>query len=171
MRNSVGTAIVNIGGLIFFLIGVLLLVSLIAIVANGQKTLGTRAPNAHAQVQQPLYRGYRGVGLDMTAADVRAKLGEPSFKSDELDFFIVSANETAQIAYNASHRVMTISTDYAGGIGAPDYRSVVGDGLLVQRPDGSAFRMVMYDSERFWVSYNKSVTAVPVVTITISAYK
>jgi hypothetical protein len=172
MRNSVETTRINIGELIFFLIGVLLLVLLIGIVANGQsETLGTRAPKAHAQVQQPLYREYRGVRLDMTAADVRAKLGEPSFKSDEQDFFIISANETAQIAYNAAQRVMTISTDYASGVGAPDYRNVVGEGLLVQRPDGSVFRMVMYDSERFWVSYNKSATTVPVVTITISAYK
>jgi len=168
MRNSVETA--RISELIFFLIGVLLLVLLIGMVANGQsETLGTRTAKAHAQVQQSLYREYRGVRLDMTAADVRARLGEPSFKSDEQDFFIISANETAQIAYNASHRVMTISTDYAGGIGAPDYRSVVGDGLLVQRPDGSVFRMVMYDSERFWVSYNKSASTVPVVTITIGA--
>lgn len=171
MRNSAETARISVGELIFFLIGVLLLL-LMGIVANGQsETPGTRSVKAHAQVQQPLYTEYRGVRLDMTAADVRAKLGEPSFKSDELDFFVISANETAQIAYNTAQRVMTISTDYAGGLGAPDYRSVVGDGLLVQRPDGSMFRMVMYDSERFWVSYNKSVTAVPVVTITISAYK
>src|SRR5689334_920194 len=99
MRSNVETARINIGELIFFVIGALLLVLLIGIVANGQsETLGTRVPKAHAQVQQPLYREYRGVRLDMTAADVRAKLGEPSFKSDEQDFFVISANETAQIA-------------------------------------------------------------------------
>jgi len=41
----------------------------------------------------------------------------------------------------------------------------------LQRPDGSVFRMVRNDSERFWVSYNKSAGVVPVVTITIGAYK
>ena len=107
----------------------------------------------------------------MTAAEVRAKLGEPTLKSDEQDFFVISANETAQIAYNAAQKVVTISTDYAGAVGAPDYRSVVGEGLLLQRPDGSVFRMVMYDAERFWVSYNKSATTAPIVTITIGAYK
>ena len=55
-------------------------------------------------------------------------------------------------------------------IGVPDYKSVVGEGLL-QRPDGSLFRMVRYDSERFWVSYNKSTSVVPVVTITIGNMK
>jgi hypothetical protein len=64
-----------------------------------------------------------------------------------------------------------ISTDYTGGVGAPDYRSVVGEGLLLQRPDGSLFRMVLYDSERFWVSYNKSASEMPVVTLTIGAMK
>jgi hypothetical protein len=171
MRDSVGKARINVREFIFFLIGVLLLVLLIGIAANGQsEAQGTRTARAHVQVQQPLYREYRGVRLGMTSAEVRAKVGEPSFKSDELDFFVISANETAQIAYNAAHTVMTISTDYTGGVGAPDYRNVVGDGLL-ERPDGSVFRMVMYDSERFWVSYNKSTSMVPTVTITISAYK
>ena len=105
----------------------------------------------------------------MTAAEARAKLGEPAMKSDEQDFYVFSANETAQIVY-AAQKVVTISTDYTGGIGAPDYKSVVGEGLL-QRPDGSLFRMVLHDSERFWVSYNKSASEVPVVTITIGAMK
>ena len=65
---------------------------------------------------------------------------------------------------------MTISADYTGGIGVPDYKSVVGEGLL-ERPDGSLFRMVRYDSERFWVSYNKSASVVAVVTITIGTMK
>jgi hypothetical protein len=124
---------------------------------------------ANAQTQSP-YREYRGIRLGMTAAEARAKLGEPAMKSDEQDYYIFSANETAQIVYNAAQKVITISTDYTGGVGAPDYRSVVGEGLL-QRPDGSVFRMVMNDAERFWVSYNKTTTVVPIVTITIGAYK
>ena len=122
-----------------------------------------------AKGQQPLYKEYRGVRLGMTAAETRAKLGEPAMKSDEQDFYVVSENETVQIAY-ISQKVVTISTDYVGGVGAPDYRSVVGDGLL-EKPDGSLFRMVMYNSERFWVTYNKSTSAVPLVTITIGAFK
>ena len=122
-----------------------------------------------AKGQQPLYKEYRGVRLGMTAAETRAKLGEPAMKSDEQDFYVVSANETVQIAY-IGQKVVTISTDYIGGVGAPDYKSVVGEGLL-EKPDGSLFRMVMYNSERFWVTYNKSAAAVPLVTITIGAFK
>ena len=124
---------------------------------------------ANAQTQSP-YKEYRGIRLGMTAAETRAKLGEPAMKSDEQDFYVFSANETAQIVYNTAQKVVTISTDYTGGVGAPDYKSIVGEGLL-QRPDGSVFRMVMNDAERFWVSYNKTTTVVPIVTITIGAYK
>jgi hypothetical protein len=105
----------------------------------------------------------------MTAAETRAKLGEPAMKSDEQDFYVFSANETAQIVYTGQ-KVVTISTDYLGGVGAPDYKSVVGEDLL-QKPDGSWFRMALYESQRFWVSYYKSASVEPVVTITIGIMK
>ena len=146
--------------LVYFVTGVILLL-LFAIVANGQ--------TGHSQTQQPLYLEYRGVRLGMTATEARAKLGVPAMKSDEQDFYVFSENETAQVVY-AEQKVVTISTDYTGGVGAPGYKSVVGEGLL-QRPDGSLFRMVLYDSKHFWVSYNKSASVVPVVTITMGAMK
>src|SRR6266496_4033360 len=49
-----------------------------------------KAPNAllgsEANQQQPLYSGYRGVSLGMTADETRAKLGEPLQKADDQDF-------------------------------------------------------------------------------------
>jgi hypothetical protein len=171
MRHSVEKSRMTATELIFFLVGILFLILLASIVARGQRaTPGARTVAAPAQVQQSLYKEYRGVGLGMTAAEVRAKLGEPAMKSDEQDFYVLSPSETAQIAYDAAQKVVTISTDYMGGAGAPDYRAVVGEGLL-QRPDGSLFRMVLHDSERYWVSYNKNAAVVPVVTITIGAFK
>jgi len=155
--------------ILFFAIGVILLLILGAIASGQTKTEATKVVRGHSQIQQPLYREYRGVRLGMTAAEARAKLVEPAMKSDEQDFYIFSANETAQIVY-VEQKVVTISTDYTGGVGAPDYKSVVGEDLL-QKPDGSLFRMVVYDSERFWVSYNKSASATPVVTITIGTLK
>ena len=168
MNTSTNNSRLGMAELIYLLLGALLLLVLGAVVAKGQ-TQTTSKAHAAAQ-QQPLYREYRGVRLGMTATEVRTKLGEPAFKSDEQDFYVFSTNETAQFVYNAAQKVITISTDYTGGVGAPDYRAVVGDGLLT-RPDGSLFRMVMYDSERLWVSYNKSAAMVPTVTITIGAYK
>ena len=138
--------------------------------ANGQTdTHALKVAKRDSQGQQPLYMEYRGVRLGMTAAEARAKLGEPAMKSDEQDFYVFSANETVQLLYTGQ-KVVMISTDYIAGIGAPDYRTVVGEGLL-ERPDGSLFRMVRYNSERFWVSYNKSASMTPVVTITIGIIK
>ena len=150
MRYHTEKRSIGILELTFFLIGVILLL-LLSFSVNGQT---------------PLYREYRGVRLGMTAAEARAKLGEPVMKSNDQDFYVLSSNETAQIVYDQFQKVVTISTDYTAGVGAPDYRTVVGTGLL-EKPDGSLFRMVQYESLGFWVSYNKSTTAVPVVTITI----
>jgi hypothetical protein len=125
---------------------------------------------AIAYGQTSSYREYRGVRLGMTAAETRAKLGTPAMMSADQDYYVLSANESTQIMYDAAQKVVMISTDYQHGVGAPDYRSVVGEGLL-ERPDGSMFRMVRNDAERFWVSYNKSTAVVPVVTITLGAYK
>src|ERR1043166_3621532 len=171
MRNNVETS-VSLSHWFFFLVGVILLLLLVALVANGQSEVRRlRTDKAHARLPKARYREARGSRLGMTAVEVRAKLGEPAMKSDEQDYYVISATETVQIAYNAAQKVVTISTDYAGGVGAPDYKNVVGDGLLLERPDGSLFRMARYDSEHFWVSYNKSAATVPDVTITIGAFK
>jgi len=124
---------------------------------------------ALAYGQTTAYREYRGVRLGMAAAETRAKLGTAVMTSDDQDYYVFSANESTQIMYR-EQKVVMISTDYTNGVGAPDYRSVVGERIL-QKPDGSLFSMVRNDAERFWVSYNKSTTVVPIVTITLGAYK
>ena len=166
MRYSTEKPGIGLVELTYLLIGALLLLLLGAIAKGQTPTHAMKAVRAPSQMEQPLYREYRGVRLGMTAAETRAKLGEPAMKSNEQDFYILSQNETTQIAYDAFQKVVTISTDYTGGVGAPEYKSVVGSGVL-QRPDGSLFRMVQYPSEGMWVSYNKSAAMVPVVTITI----
>jgi len=117
--------------------------------------------------QQPLYNDYRGVRLGMTADETRAKLGEPMQKADDQDFYAFSEKETAQICYDASHQVVTISVDYIGaGSGAPDYKSIIGREIQT-RPDGSLYQLVRYVKAGFWVSYNRTGGPSPVVTVTL----
>jgi hypothetical protein len=124
--------------------------------------------NAHGPTaQQPLYTEYRGVRVGMKAQEVRTKLGEPLQKADDGDFYIFSeGKEMAQIAYDASQAVTSVSVDYLGGVGAPDPSLVVGPNVEV-KPDGSIYKLIRYDSLGVWVYYNRTGGAVPIVTITI----
>jgi len=157
---------------LFYLVvcSALVLLGFATINAQGQTSkLKVSKFNAE-EVQQPIYREYRGVRLGMTMEEARTKLGTAAMRSDDLDFYVFSENETAQIAYNPAHKVVTISVDYTNGVGAPDYRTVVGADILT-RPDGSIYKMVEYQSADFWVSYNRSATTVPVVTITLQVMR
>jgi hypothetical protein len=171
MKQSIARRKLGVPEILLSLLVAMMLLLLVGTIVKGQgNSPAIKSAKAPAQIQQPLYREYRGVTLGMTAVEVRAKLGEPAMKSDQQDFYVLSTDETTQIVYNAAQKVVTISTDYTRGVGAPDYKSVVVE-PLIPRPDGSSFRMVFYDSERFWVSYNKSAGVVPVVTVTVAVMK
>jgi hypothetical protein len=132
--------------------------------ANAQKARA--ATTAEPIGQQPLYSDYKGVRLGMTPQEVRAKLGNPVLKDEELDYFVFPDNVTAQIAYDGAHKAKAISVDFPGGVGAPDYKAVVGNELDT-RPDGSMFKLIRYESLGFWVSYNRTAGPTVIVTVTI----
>jgi len=119
-----------------------------------------------AETQQTRFSEYRGVMLGMSANETRTKLGTPSIKDGDQDFFVLSENETAQIVYDAAQKVITISVDYLGGIGAPDYKSVVG-AELERTASGSLYRLVRYESFGYWASYHRTQGAVQTVTVTL----
>ncbi len=148
-----------------------LISALVVIFASG--SLATNAwaqssqANAHVEaIQQPLYSDYKGVRLGMTPEEVRARLGKPTQTDADQDYYVILEKETVQLAYDRAHKVNAISIDYLGGIGAPDYKAVVGPDVEV-KPDGSIYQMVLYDKLGFWVSYHRSAGNVPVVTVTI----
>jgi outer membrane protein assembly factor BamE (lipoprotein component of BamABCDE complex) len=145
--------------------GVLFVIAVFAGNVNAQ-TSRASANAAEPLVQQPLYSDYKGVRLGMIADEVRAKLGNPVLKDAELDYYVFSDKETAQIAYDANHKAKIISVDYAGGVGAPNFKNVVGASLDT-RPDGSQYKVVRYVALGFWVSYNQTAGPVTIVTITI----
>jgi hypothetical protein len=134
--------------------------------AQTPKSRGAFSGNA-ATVEQPLYSEYKGVRLGMSDREVRAKLGNPALADNELDFFVFSDKESAQVIYDTARKARAISIDYADGVGAPDHKAVVGADLEMR--NGSLYRMVRYESQGFWVSYNR--TAGPVITVTITIQK
>ena len=153
-----------------------LLVGLIMVMAFGLAGFGSSAEAQTRKVkanfspdtaaQQPLFTEYRGIHLGMTASEARAKLGAPMLKADDGDFYGFSETETLQLVYDVDHKVSTISVDFMGGVGAPDYKAVV-VGELEPTINGGLYRMMRYQSQGFWVSYHRSSGPVLVVTITI----
>jgi hypothetical protein len=149
----------------------MLMIALAGLFVGGYgQTQKARAVSSAATpaVQQPLFTEYKGIKLGMSAQEVRAKLGNPVLKDEAMDYFIFADGVTAQFVYDKTHAVRTISVDYAGGTGAPESKAVVGTELETG-PDGSAYRIVRYESLGFWVSYNR--TAGPVITVTITIQK
>ena len=155
MRNTIRA-------MVWALVLVTLLV-LAAVVVNGQKS--RPANSAVLSTAQPLISDYKGIRLGMTSQQVRAKLGDPAMKADDQDYYEFSPAESAQFAYDATHKVVTISIDFSGA-GAPDYRNVVGPSID-QMADGSLYKLVRYEAQGFWVSYNRTAGTAPVVTVTI----
>lgn len=158
--SDVATLVIAIGALAIWMV--------VTAQTQGQKsrTPAANAFKASGSTQKPLYAEYKGVRIGMTATEARAKLGEPEMKGDDQDYYLFSEKEMAQIAYNEAHEVVCISIDYTGGVGAPDYRDVVGPEIDV-RPDGSMYKLVRYEELGFWVSYNRTAAEPGMVTITI----
>jgi hypothetical protein len=130
-----------------------------------------RVLSVHAQRRggddTPVFREYRGVQIGMTAEEARKKLGTPKEKGDEQDFYVFDDSETAQVVYDKSHKVVTISADFLGGAkDVPTPKLVMGDDIQ-PKPDGSIYKMVRYEKAGFWVSYNRTAGASPMISITI----
>jgi outer membrane protein assembly factor BamE (lipoprotein component of BamABCDE complex) len=152
-------------------------VTIAAMIALATVTSGSSTAKAQNQrvratvggpvVEQPLQSEYKGVRLGMTTDEARAKLGQPALKADDQDYYVFSETETATVAYDRTHKVVTISVDYQNGVGAPDYRTVVGDDMQT-RADGSLHKVVRRESQGYWVSYSRTAPGtVVIVTITI----
>jgi hypothetical protein len=113
------------------------------------------------------FKEYRGVQLGMLADEVRKKLGSPKDKGEEQDFFVFGESETVQIVYDQTHKVVTISADYlTAGADVPTAKQVFGSDVEA-KADGSVYRMVRFPKAGYWVSYNRTSGATPMISITL----
>lgn len=114
----------------------------------------------------PTYQEYKGVRIGMSADEARKRLGNPTDKGDQQDFYVLSESETAQVFYDAQKKVVAVATVYMGAQGgAPGPQAVVGE--IEPRADGSLFKRVDYPKAGFWVSYSRTSGDSPVISITM----
>jgi hypothetical protein len=148
--------------------GILVLSALLlaTTIASAQTQKRPAAPAANDE-ESAAFKDYRGVQLGMTADEVRKKLGAPKDKSDEQDFFVFGESETAQIVYDSTHKVVTISADFlTAGDTVPTARQVFG-GDIEAKSDGSVYKMVRFTKAGYWLSYNRTSGASPLTTVTL----
>ena len=130
---------------------------------------GARKPIGLSETAaQPLYREYRGVLLGMTASEARQKLGVPTDKGDEQDFYAFSEQEMAQIYYDQAQRVKAVSVNYLGG-GAPSPQSILGV-AVEPGEDGSIYKLLKYPKAGYWVSYSRTAGEAPMVTVVMQKF-
>src|SRR5439155_22524326 len=104
--------------------------------ANAQVRRAATQTQGSAEEASASFNEYRGVQLRMLADDVRKKLGSPKDKGDEQDFYIFDETETAQIVYDKTHKVITISADFLKPTGVLTAKQVLG-AEVEAKADGS----------------------------------
>ena len=140
---------------------------LLAFSSLNAQTSRRNAAQAAGEDDSAVLKQYRGVQLGMTAAEVRKKLGDPKDKGDEQDFYVFDENETAQIVYDKTHIVVTISADFLNtGSGVPTAKQVFGSDVEAKE-DGSVYKMVRFTKAGYWLSYNRTGGNSPLTTFTL----
>jgi hypothetical protein len=125
---------------------------------------------AQDEPKEAPFHDFKGVCIGMSAADARAKLGNPTEKSDALDFYNVSEKQTIQVYYE-SGKVSAIALMFMNaGADAMTAKSVFGGDIEV-KPDGSMYKMVRYQKAGYWVSYSRTAGNEPLVSVTIQKIK
>ena len=165
-----------------FIGSTLLLIPAIVLILSASIANGQTIPSASAQEEVatamnpsasdaaaanvPVFKDYRGVTIGMTAEEVRGKL-DGLKKGDRQDFLVFSERESAQIYYDDAGKVIAISIDYFGdNSNAPTPEAILG-AALEAKADGSMYQLNRYPEAGYWVSYNRTAGAKPIVTITM----
>ena len=123
-------------------------------------------PATNATVNVPVFKDYRGVKIGMTAEEVRAKL-EGLKEGKRQDLLVISERESAQIYYDDQGKVTAITIDYFGDNSTPPSPETVLGAALQAKADGSMYQLNRYPNAGYWVSYNRTAGAKPIVTITM----
>lgn len=126
-----------------------------------------RATAATTTPAEPLFKEYKGVSLGLSAEEVRAKLGKPAERDDEMDFFVFSERERARVYYDKDKKAHAVIVTYIGAnAAAPPSGAVIGTEIEA-KPDGSMYKMVTYPQAGYWLAYSRTGGDSPMVMITM----
>lgn len=134
--------------------------------ANAQVRKAAAAATAAPEENSGSFHEYRGIQLGMITDEVRKKLGNPKDKGDEQDFYVFNETETAQIVYDKTQKVVTISADFLNAPVVLSAKQVFGADVEA-KADGSLYKMVRYPKAGYWLSYNRTSGTSPLTTITL----
>lgn len=134
----------------------------------GTTVMAQKANAASASKDEgPCFSEYKGVQIGMSIDEARKKLGTPKDKADEMDIYSFSDKESAQVYYDKStQKITAISVDYLGATDAPECKKITGTEADA-RADGSKFKLIRYPKQGYWVSYNRTAGASPIITVTM----
>lgn len=148
----------------------LLLAAVVLFVSNVALAQTTRTPPAAVKDEPSAFHEYRGIQIGWLADDVRKKLGNPTAKGDEQDYYVFGdgEKERAQILYDKDTRkVTTISVDFMSGATDVITPQQVFGADVETKADGSKHKLVRYPKAGYWVSYSRTAGDSPIITITI----
>ena len=131
--------------------------------------VGARAQNAVADKNKdaPPFHDYKGVHIGMTTDEARKVLGSPADKGDTQDFYSFNDRESAQLYYDAQHKVFAIAVTYLGTDSAtPAAKSILG-AEADRKDDGSLYKMIRFPKAGCWVSYTRTSGDSPMTIVTM----
>ena len=137
-----------------------------AVSVTAQRKTGASAA-VIAEEPTSSFHSYRGIELGMTADEVRQKLGEPKDKGAEQDFYVFNESETAQIVYDKSQKVVTISADFLTSAAEVLTAKQVFGEEVAAKPDGSVYKMVRFPKAGYWLSYSRTSGESPMTSVTL----
>ncbi|MDX6384928.1 MAG: hypothetical protein QOK48_2501 [Blastocatellia bacterium] len=117
--------------------------------------------------EQPAFSEFKGVRIGMKTDEARKKLGSPTDKSAEQDFYVFKDTQAVQVFYDKTGAVNAISIDFMSGEkGIPSAKEVLGSEADA-KPEGGVYKMIRYPKAGYWVSYSRTAGNSPTTTITM----
>lgn len=133
---------------------------------HAQDALVTPTPRP---AREPAIRDLRGVSIDMTLDVAKEKLGKPKVADKAGLYYEFSKSESAQIGIDDKKKVRTIALIFSyDSSNIPTFAEVFGpDVPMVEKKDGSIYKMVRYPKDGFWIAYSRAAGMKPMTIITM----